>query len=46
MFCSDNGPVLDDGYQDEAIEKLGDHRPAGPFEEASTTSSKVGLELP
>jgi len=31
VFCSDNGPVLDDGYVDGAIEKLGDHRPSGPF---------------
>lgn len=31
VFCSDNGPVLDDGYKDEAVEKRGDHRPAGPF---------------
>ncbi len=31
IFCSDNGPVLDDGYQDGAIEKLGGHRQSGPF---------------
>ncbi len=31
VFCSDNGPVLDDGYKDGAIEKLGKHEPAGPF---------------
>ncbi len=31
VFCSDNGPVLDDGYKDDAVEKLGDHAPAGPF---------------
>jgi len=31
IVCSDNGPVLDDGYRDQAVEKLGDHRPAGPF---------------
>ena len=29
VFCSDNGPVLDDGYQDDAVEKLGKHQPAG-----------------
>lgn len=27
IFSSDNGPVLDDGYVDEANEKLGAHRP-------------------
>ncbi len=31
IFCSDNGPVLGDGYKDAAVEKLGDHRPSGPF---------------
>ncbi|MFM7208171.1 MAG: sulfatase family protein [Planctomycetaceae bacterium] len=31
IVCSDNGPVLDDGYKDDAVEKLGNHRPAGPF---------------
>ncbi len=31
VFCSDNGPVLDDGYKDGAIEKIGTHKPAGPF---------------
>lgn len=31
IVTSDNGPVVDDGYQDEAVEKLGDHKPAGPL---------------
>src|SRR5690606_22514428 len=31
IFTSDNGPVVDDGYQDMAVEKLGEHQPAGPF---------------
>ena len=31
VFCSDNGPVLDDGYKDGAIEKIGKHRAAGPY---------------
>jgi len=31
IVCSDNGPVLDDGYKDDAVEMLGDHRPSGPF---------------
>ena len=29
MFSSDNGPVLDDGYHDDAVEKNGDHTPKG-----------------
>src|SRR5690606_25083135 len=28
IFSSDNGPVLDDGYEDFAEEMLGDHKPA------------------
>ena len=31
IFCSDNGPVLDDGYKDGAIEKIDGHKQAGPF---------------
>jgi arylsulfatase A-like enzyme len=31
IFTSDNGPVVDDGYKDEAVAKLDGHRPAGPF---------------
>ena len=29
VFSSDNGPVLDDRYKDEAEEKIGDHTPSG-----------------
>jgi arylsulfatase A-like enzyme len=31
IFASDNGPVLDDGYVDEANELLGKHDPNGPY---------------
>ncbi|MGY8695109.1 MAG: sulfatase-like hydrolase/transferase, partial [Verrucomicrobiia bacterium] len=31
VFCSDNGPVMDDGYADEALERVGKHRAAGPY---------------
>jgi arylsulfatase A-like enzyme len=31
IFSSDNGPVVDDGYRDRAVEKLGNHKPAGPL---------------
>ena len=31
ILTSDNGPVLDDGYQDEAEELVGEHKPAGPY---------------
>ncbi len=41
VFCSDNGPVLDDGYRDGAVEKLGDHRPAGLIAAGSTACGRV-----
>lgn len=31
IITSDNGPVLDDGYQDRAIELCGTHKPSGPL---------------
>jgi arylsulfatase A-like enzyme len=31
IVTSDNGPVVDDGYRDQAVELLGDHKPAGPL---------------
>lgn len=31
IVTSDNGPVVDDGYSDQAVELLGDHKPAGPL---------------
>ena len=31
IVTSDNGPVVDDGYQDQAVELLDGHKPAGPL---------------
>ena len=31
IITSDNGPVVDDGYKDQAVELLGNHNPAGPL---------------
>jgi arylsulfatase A-like enzyme len=31
IVTSDNGPVVDDGYQDQAVEKLNGHIPSGPL---------------
>jgi arylsulfatase A-like enzyme len=31
IVTSDNGPVVDDGYQDQAVELLDGHTPAGPL---------------
>ncbi len=46
VFCSDNGPVLDDGYRDQAIERLGDHRPAGPFRGGKYNIYEAGTRTP
>jgi arylsulfatase A-like enzyme len=46
IFCSDNGPVLDDGYQDGAIELLGDHKPAGPFRGGKYSPYEGGTRTP
>jgi arylsulfatase A-like enzyme len=31
ILTSDNGPVVDDGYKDQAVELLNGHSPAGPL---------------
>ncbi len=46
VFCSDNGPVLDDGYQDQAIEKNGDHRAAGPYKGGKYSVFEGGTRTP
>lgn len=46
IFCSDNGPVLDDGYEDGAIEKIGDHRAAGPFTGGKYSVYEGGTRTP
>lgn len=46
ILTSDNGPVIDDGYQDLADEKLGDHKPAGPFRGTKYSSFEGGTAVP
>lgn len=46
IFCSDNGPVMDDGYKDGALEKLGDHRAAGPFSGGKYSIYEGGTRTP
>jgi arylsulfatase A-like enzyme len=46
VICSDNGPVLDDGYADGAVEKLGDHRPAGPLSGGKYSVLEGGTRTP
>lgn len=46
MFSSDNGPVVDDGYVDQAVEKLGTHRPAGVLRGGKYSNFEAGTRVP
>ena len=46
IFTSDNGPVVDDGYKDQAVEKLGGHTPAGPLRGGKYSAFDAGTRVP
>lgn len=46
IFSSDNGPVLDDGYEDGAVEMCGDHRPAGTLRGGKYSMFDGGARVP
>jgi len=46
IFTSDNGPVLDDGYHDDANEKLGGHDPNGPYRGGKYSLFEGGTRVP
>lgn len=46
IFTSDNGPVIDDGYKDDAVAKLGGHRPAGPFRGGKYSTFEGATRVP
>lgn len=46
IITSDNGPVVDDGYADEAVEKLRDHKPWGPFRGGKYSTFEAGTRVP
>jgi arylsulfatase A len=46
VLCSDNGPVLDDGYKDGAIEKIGKHRAGGQYAGGKYSVYEGGTRTP
>lgn len=46
IFSSDNGPVLDDGYNDESITKLGKHTPSGNLRGGKYSLFDAGTHIP
>lgn len=46
IFSSDNGPVLDDGYRDNAHQDNGDHKPSGPFRAGKYSILEGGTRIP
>ena len=46
ILTSDNGPVVDDGYADEAVARLGNHKPAGPLRGNKYSSFEGGTRVP
>jgi arylsulfatase A-like enzyme len=46
IFSSDNGPILDDGYKDQARELNGGHRATGPLRGNKYSSYEAGTRVP
>lgn len=46
IFSSDNGPILDDGYDDGAEEKIGNHKPSGNFRGGKYSALEAGTRVP
>ncbi len=46
VLSSDNGPVLNDGYYDDAVEKLGNHDPSGGLRGGKYSIFEAGTRVP
>lgn len=46
IVSSDNGPVVDDGYNDRAVELLGKHHPWGYFRGGKYSAFEAGTRVP
>jgi Arylsulfatase A and related enzymes len=45
IFSSDNGPVLDDGYEDHAEKLNGDHQPSGIYRGGKYSAFEAGTRV-
>ena len=46
ILTSDNGPVVDDGYKDMAVELLGEHKPWHIFRGGKYSAFEAGTRIP
>lgn len=46
VFTSDNGAVIDDGYQDQALEMLNGHTPMGIYRGGKYSAYEAGTRVP
>lgn len=46
VFCSDNGPVLDDGYKDDAVASNGTHAASGVYSGGKYSVHEGGTRTP
>jgi arylsulfatase A-like enzyme len=46
IFTSDNGPILNDGYDDKSEQDVGNHKPAGPFRGGKYSAYEAGTRVP
>lgn len=46
ILTSDNGPVIDDGYNDGAYEGIKAHRPSGKYREGKYSAYEGGTRIP
>jgi len=46
VLSSDNGPVVNDGYYDDAVEKLGNHTPSGVLRGGKYSLYEAGTRVP
>lgn len=46
VLSSDNGPVLNDGYHDDAVKKIGNHKPAGVLRGGKYSLFEAGTRVP